>query len=1054
MNKSEPATTPANALLRRLGRTLHRFFNDGTLRGGMVGLALFALTNIACQAATIEFNSAGGTNSTNGLHFYIEDTTKIQVRRANNTGQVYLPTATPSNNSLDNGIFIRANGAVYGPSHNVGGGFTPGGGNYSTASISAASPANPSLPGVQQSATSNFGINAGPQVAVVWRYTTPLDFLTAEVTLTIPAGYPVSANNPVRFYHVFDTFLGGSDSGCGVRFVDNNNHVVVGTYPPPNGTNCPSSSAIPNGVSIVESFRERSGRSFSNYCTALWSSFFNNGSPNCSVLQNAALSNTIITSFQDTGIGVEYDFTASGTYTFSYDFVIGSTGVPAYDHIEIQHRGSATLCPEPVQVLACTSSTVPCPPANIVNTGTINGDITATPAAPALTRTPSSFSIGGSTAGGTTDTITLQGSAPGGTYTLGAGNVIPAPLNGSRCWNGSSSSCTLTVANTPCVQGFECVDSAKGYQNGARNPLYTKLAGTSFNIDVVAIDSNGNISSGYTASKVSVELFNGSTPTAPSCPAMIMPAAIAASMPVDFVPADKGKKTVSLTLANASPSLRCKVTDSSINPAVSACSSDHFAVRPSAPIISTLPVMAMPPAPDTPEKIKAGVPFQLSASTKYGSNYQGNLLIDKSKLQVESPSPTGQTNPSPTPGVLGDLFDVNNVALTLPVNVQNSTNPTNATYSEVGYLYLLPGALVDKNFTAVDQDKEDCVKGSTEDSLVGNLYGCDIGNKTKISFGRFIPDHFTVTSSLITPVCNKGSNPFSYMNQIGMEHLVSATIQAQNASGGVTMNYTEKFANSTVSSQLANNGTSIPASRLRTPYGTWSAGIFMFTSAAFDRQTSGLPDGPYDLLDIGVELSDEMGQVQLQNLDMNASSILCGTPGQPICTAKKIGTTSVRYGRVALANAFGSEVLPLPVPLRLEYWAGANLGWQRNNNDVCTSFSASQFALNFPAGTAAKPNNLAACETIISLTGTPPNQSVRLSAPGVGNAGWTDLTLNLAGTASGNACVAAAPGAATTANLPALQFNWLGTGSQNPRARATFGVYKNADQFIYSRELH
>ena len=43
----------------------------------------------AVYAAVTEFNSTGGTTATNGLHFYIEDTTKIQVRRLNNTGQVY-----------------------------------------------------------------------------------------------------------------------------------------------------------------------------------------------------------------------------------------------------------------------------------------------------------------------------------------------------------------------------------------------------------------------------------------------------------------------------------------------------------------------------------------------------------------------------------------------------------------------------------------------------------------------------------------------------------------------------------------------------------------------------------------------------------------------------------------------------------------------------------------------------------------------------------------------------------------------------------------------------
>jgi len=78
-------------------------------RGAWLAAAL-ALLSGAAEAVTIQFNSTGGTTSTNGLHFYIEDTTHIQVRRLNNTGQVYSPTATPPSANLDNGIFIRANG--------------------------------------------------------------------------------------------------------------------------------------------------------------------------------------------------------------------------------------------------------------------------------------------------------------------------------------------------------------------------------------------------------------------------------------------------------------------------------------------------------------------------------------------------------------------------------------------------------------------------------------------------------------------------------------------------------------------------------------------------------------------------------------------------------------------------------------------------------------------------------------------------------------------------------------------------------------------------------
>jgi hypothetical protein len=74
-----------------------------------------------------------------------------------------------------------------------------------------------------------------------------------------------------------------------------------------------------------------------------------------------------------------------------------------------------------------------------------------------------------------------------------------------------------------------------------------------------------------------------------------------------------------------------------------------------------------------------------------------------------------------------------------------------------------------------------------------------------------------------------------------------------------------------------------------------------------------------------------------------------------------------------------------------------------------------------------------------------------LSAPGSGNNGWTDLTLNLGAVAVGNHCANVAGvvgGAATTASYPWLQF----PAGTNPAARATFGVYRGNNEFIYLRE--
>ena len=80
---------------------------------------------------------------------------------------------------------------------------------------------------------------------------------------------------------------------------------------------------------------------------------------------------------------------------------------------------------------------------------------------------------------------------------------------------------------------------------------------------------------------------------------------------------------------------------------------------------------------------------------------------------------------------------------------------------------------------------------------------------------------------------------------------------------------------------------------------------------------------------------------------------------------------------------------------------------------------------------------------------------MQLAAPGSGNNGSVDLTVNLGASASGNTCttLGGAPGSATTANLPHLQGNWTGGGyNVDPTARATFGVFKGAEEIIFVRE--
>lgn len=1003
---------------------------------GLVLLFFMAGSRIS-HAAVIEFNSSGGTNATNGLHFYIEDTTHIQVKRLNNTGQVYAPGTVPPSTNLDNGVFLRANGKIYGPDHNVAS-FAPTGGMYNTYSITPTSPANPSSSGVQQTATAAFGITSGPQVSVVWKYLTPYDYLTAEVTLVIPASYPVTAANPVRYYHAFDTYLGGSDNGCGVRFTDSNGKLVVGTYPPVSGTSCPSSTSVPSGVSVVESFRERSGLTFSNYCASDWGSFWVNGGNNCSVLQSANMSNTIVTTYQDTGIGIQYNFTAPGTYTFSYDFVVGSTAVPPYDHLEIRHPGTGNLCPTDITVLACTSNVIPCPAANIVNSGTLTGSVTTTPTSPAISQSPASFTLGSSAS---TATVTLQGTAPGGTYTLKTTGLSKTPASGTLCWNTTTlaNSCTFVVNNSPCVKGFECMETGVAYSNltsspTARNPLYTKLAASGFKFDVVALQDAGVVASSYAAAaNVTVELFDDSASPAPACSAYATPVA---SQAITFVAADAGRKTLAsnFTVGSAYRKLRCRVRDNNLSPVVYGCSSDDFAVRPQSFSLSQSGLASAP--------FVAGSNFLLTASSGV-AGYNGTPAILPSRLKAADSAAGAQF--ALGSGML-TLTDAANTAVTDAANnvfAAASGSPAASVlglrYQDVGYLNFTAGAVMDNGYTAIDQTA-DCIVGSGSNTATGGKFGCEVWNSVLSDIGRFRPDHFRLTSSL-SAACNAGTSgtsadDFTYMSDAHLA--INATVKAESSQNLTATRYGNSCPSAgscKLSIAAQNNATQIDISRLQPlaglPAGTslfgtgatssyqstsWVNGVYAISGTGFQYTRGSTPDGAYDQFNLNFSVADP------DSIGFSGSSVSANT--------------KIRYGRLKMQNAYGSELLSLPVALEAQYWNGSS--YSRNQQDSCTVVAASSIAMVFDAH-----KNLSACETQLSLISTLSNgkTTINLSKPGAGNNGSVDLSINL-NAASGSTCNSATASSANSAALP-----WFGV---NPTSRATFGIYKTP--VIYMRE--
>jgi hypothetical protein len=1006
--------------------------NSSAVWGLVACLTLWLAVASGGWAAVTELNSSGGTSATNGLRFFLENTTKLQVRRLNNTGQVYHPSAVPPSNSLDNGIFLRANGRLFGPSHTVGDTFSPSGGMYNTFSISAATPPNPVTAGTVQSASQSFGITAGPQVSIHWRYTSPYDFIIADVTVVIPAGYAVSASNPVRYYHVVDTFLGGSDWGCGVSYLDGNGKRTVGTYPPPSGTTCPSTTAVPATVSVVQSFRERSGLPFSHYCTSTWNAFYRSDSTNCFLMQAAPFSNFISNTYRDTGIGIEYDFTAPGTYTFSYDFVIGSPSVPAYDHLELQHDGSGTLCPASVTVLGCLSSQVPCPAGSIHN-AVLSGTLTPSAGTPLVTWTPPGFAIA---SGALQQTVSFQAAAPGGTVVLGATGLSQIPLNGVRCWNRGAglASCGYTVVNVSCHADAldACSVLAPNRCAATGNRLFTQVSGQPMSFDLVALKTGVSpiaVDTGFVsaaANPVTVDLVASASGSVDASKCPTTPVTVP-GISAQVIPFSAGRPPLPTSftipaLQNLAAYRHVWVRFNQGGGRVN-CSSDRFSIRPAAYGAvgsgaanadsagggsSALPV------------IKTGTAFDLVTDTGV-PGYDDLPKIDGNQLDWSNAPVGGRA--APGVGVLSGAFSV-------PANpvTGNGASGMSFTYDEVGYFRFLAHGVYDNTFTSYsgDQGGGDCIDTAPNDfsnTPVNGRYGCKFGNPSPTRyFGRFIPDRLMLSgASLINRKdLSCAGSVFSYL---GEPMRVDFTLTAVNAGNQTTRNYSGSFARLEASSQAAwlagNPGLGLTAmdgatnltSRLTvSPSGNWSGGVAAYTADLALARVS-TPDGPFESLNLSIKPQDSDG------VTMNAAPL---------------GLTKARFGRLRLANAYGSELLRLPVPVSAEYFSDAS-GFVPNADDACTTLALTPGVDNSPADYRWGDTTLANASQAMTVAATRPVSSGPLTMAG----GKGSLLMAPPGTGGGLDLTATVPNW--------LQFDWNGDGihTDNPSARLVFGIFKS-----------
>ncbi len=312
--------------------------------------------------------------------------------------------------------------------------------------------------------------------------------------------------------------------------------------------------------------------------------------------------------------------------------------------------------------------------------------------------------------------------------------------------------------------------------------------------------------------------------------------------------------------------------------------------------------------------------------------------------------------------------------------------------------------------------------------------------------GRFTPDHFTVSAGSITNRTAASCAPASSFSYMGESMTLTYSLTAQNVTGGTTLNYSGAYSKLVLTTPAsfnfgAKSGVTNLTARVNTPTsaGVWTNGAASVT-ATIAIARAATPDGPYTAVQLGIAPADSdavaMGAF---NLDVD------GVGGNDHANVGV--STEVRFGRLRLQNANGSQLIAMPIPISAQHWNGS--GFVTNTLDNCTTIAANNVAIGNP-----QPAGFAVGAATVGGAFAAGVGTLRLPASGAGTRGSVDVSVNLTGAAAGASCTAGMP-ASTGAGRTYLQGLWCtppGTYASDPTARATFGAYRNSDRFIYQQE--
>lgn len=510
-----------------------------------------------------------------------------------------------------------------------------------------------------------------------------------------------------------------------------------------------------------------------------------------------------------------------------------------------------------------------------------------------------------------------------GTHTLSviAGTTAPGNRD-SISWDDILLLFSAPSVGTP--GRFNAVDTTD--TNKVSGNIRTKVSAAPFTLDVVTLDLAGTAQLAEYEGTVSVELLDTNSDSgavdAYGCRSSWLPP-VQALGSLTFTPADAGLRSLDISYPNVLRRARIRVTDA--NTGIAGCSTDAFAIRPlnfgvevsdGTPSSAGTTNLLDDTGTGGNRTHRAGQPFTVRATARNAAGATTSAYTSSPVLSVQSTIAGG-------------------VAGTFTVGSWSGagTRRTNtARYSEAGTFNL---RVRDSSFANIDAGDTSLAEREI-DGVVG--------------VGRFTPDHFHFVSRAgqLAPACGT----FSYEGQpILFSTAAQFVMQAVSAADTPTLNYTGslfKLATPTPAVwdySAANGNTSgVAMSPTTAAVSGQDSGMGVVTLNFSTAPLSVLRDQPRAPTDLELQLAAASGITDADGIAYNDTQVpRIGQAADGLGIAFDVGTNNqVRFGRLFVQNAYGSELMPLDVPFGTEYFvgSGASGGFTRNLADSCTTVAA------------------------------------------------------------------------------------------------------------------